>query len=34
MINRCVTIIVPIYNVEDYVRECIESIIGQTHKNL
>lgn len=34
MTNRCVTIIVPIYNVEDYIRECIESIIGQTYKNL
>lgn len=28
------SIIVPIYNVEDYVRPCIESIIGQLYKNL
>lgn len=29
-----ISIIVPIYNVEDYVRPCIESIIGQSYKNL
>jgi glycosyltransferase involved in cell wall biosynthesis len=29
-----ISIIVPIYNVEKYLRECIESIISQTYKNL
>ena len=29
-----ISIIVPIYNVEKYVRQCIESIINQTYKNL
>ena len=29
-----VSIIVPVYNVEEYVGECIESIIGQTYINL
>lgn len=29
-----VTIIVPIYKVEKYLRECIDSIVSQTYKNL
>ena len=29
-----ISIVVPIYNVEDYVKSCIESIIGQTYRNL
>ena len=29
-----ISIIVPIYNVEKYVRQCIESIINQTYKNI
>lgn len=29
-----ISIIVPIYNVEDYVKKCIESIIGQAYRNL
>lgn len=29
-----ITVIVPIYNVEKYLRRCAKSIIGQTHKNL
>ena len=28
------SIIVPVYNVEDYLRECVESILGQTHKDV
>lgn len=28
-----VSVVVPVYNVEKYVAECIESIIGQTYKN-
>ncbi|TLD96174.1 glycosyltransferase [Helicobacter jaachi] len=29
-----VSIIVPIYNVQDYLRECLDSIINQSHTNL
>lgn len=29
-----IAIIIPIYNVEKYLRQCLESIINQTHKNL
>ncbi|RDU64996.1 hypothetical protein CQA53_07080 [Helicobacter didelphidarum] len=31
---KCLSIIVPIYNVEKYLRECLDSIVGQTHSNL
>ena len=30
----CLSAIVPIYGVEEYLEECIESIINQTYKNL
>ena len=29
-----ISIIVPIYNVEQYFDKCIQSIIGQTYKNI
>lgn len=29
-----VSVIVPVYNVEDYLAECVESILTQTHTNL
>lgn len=29
-----VTIVIPIYNVERYIRQCLESVIAQTYKNL
>lgn len=32
--NSKISIIVPIYNVEKYLEECIESIINQTYKNI
>ena len=32
--NPCVTVIVPVYNVQDYIRECITSIQSQTYTNL
>lgn len=32
--NPLVSIVVPIYNVEAYLRRCVDSIIGQTYKNL
>lgn len=32
--NELISIIVPIYNVEDYLSRCIESILSQTYENL
>lgn len=29
-----ISVIVPIYNVEKFIRKCVDSIIGQTYKNL
>ena len=29
-----ITIIVPVYNVEKYINECVDSLINQTYKNL
>lgn len=29
-----ITVIIPVYNVEKYLKECLESIINQTYKNL
>ena len=33
MKNELISIIVPIYNVEKYLRECLDSIIGQTYEH-
>ena len=32
--NPLVSVIIPIYKVEPYLRECVESVINQTYKNL
>lgn len=32
--NRLITIIVPVYNVERYLDRCVESIVNQTYKNI
>lgn len=29
-----ITVIVPVYNVEKYIKECVESLINQTYKNI
>lgn len=34
MNQKLISVIVPIYNVEKYLRKCIDSIINQTYKNL
>ena len=34
MENKKISIVVPIYNVEKYLAECIESIQNQSYKNL
>lgn len=33
-VNPLVSIIIPIYNVEAYLPECLESVINQTYTNL
>ena len=32
--NEKVSIIIPVYKVEAYIRECLDSVIRQTYKNL
>ena len=32
--NELVSIIVPVYNVEQYLEKCVNSIINQSYKNL
>ena len=34
MKHGVISVVVPVYNVEKYLAECIESIIGQTYTNL
>ena len=32
--NALVSVIIPVYNVEKYLKRCIKSIINQTYKNI
>ena len=32
--SELITVIVPVYNVEKYVRQTLDSVIGQTYSNL
>ncbi len=34
MKNAIVSIIIPVFNVEKYINECIKSVVGQTYKNI
>ncbi len=34
MISSKVSIIIPVYNVEKYIKKCVESICAQTHQNI
>lgn len=34
MINKKVSILVAVYNTEQYLRECLDSLLGQTHNNI
>lgn len=34
MDEKLVSVIIPAYNIEDYIRRCLDSIISQTYKNL
>ena len=29
-----ITVIVPVYNVENYLQQCLDSLLAQTYKNL
>jgi len=35
-LNYKISVVIPVYNVEDYIGECLDSIVNQTidHKNL
>lgn len=33
MIPDLISVIVPIYNVEDYIRQCFDSLLHQTYQN-
>ena len=34
MENKLISVIVPVYNVMDYLKQCLDSIIEQTYSNL
>ena len=34
MINVLISVIIPIYNVEKYLRRCVDGILSQTYRNL
>ena len=31
---RLISFVIPVYNVEPYLRDCLDSVINQTYKNL
>ena len=34
VMNKLISVIIPVFNVEKYLERCIKSIINQTYKNL
>ncbi|MDX2331884.1 glycosyltransferase, partial [Campylobacter hepaticus] len=34
MNNPLISIIIPIYNVESYLKECLDSVVNQSYANL
>lgn len=34
MLDKKISIIIPVYGVEQYIRQCLESVINQTYKKL
>ena len=33
-VNNKISVIVPVYKVEDYLNECVQSIVNQKYQNL
>ncbi|EAH6328630.1 glycosyltransferase family 2 protein, partial [Campylobacter coli] len=33
-IDKTIGVVIPIYNVEKYLKECLDSVINQTYTNL
>lgn len=33
-LERTISVVIPVYNVEKYLKECLDSVVGQTYKNL
>ena len=33
-LDDLISVVIPIYNVQDYLEECVESVLNQTHTNL
>ena len=34
MLNKLVSVIIPVYNVEKYVKKCLTTVVNQTYKNI
>ena len=34
LMEDLISVVVPIYNVENYIKKCVDSILNQTYKNL
>ena len=32
--KKLISIVLPIYNVENYIEKCMESVLNQTYKNI
>ena len=32
--SELITVIIPAYNVEKYIRKCLDSVVNQTYRNL
>ena len=33
-LNKIISVIIPVYNVENYIEKCLNSIVNQTYNNL
>lgn len=34
MSKDLISVVIPVYNVEEYLEECLNSVVGQTYSNL